>query len=319
MTRLIRRDFYISKNVWFDIRHLPDTRVANLAGYIPQIGRSIEEKLTTAGAVNLRSEGSFVQQIGSVIDVSGGSIQYAAGTHKETWLNDINGNAYALSNAPAGIIYSGFLNGSNYRNSYEHGYTEGAVAGALTINGFAMNLSGQVKGGANYGEYQRSSANLGGNFTLNSNATGTDAADILITSTATNSLATKILLDANVLNQSGFESYTLHTTGNISNDTPLNLALGTKLIMSGLALNVGSDIVARSGSINLITNYFGTSVNVANGVKLDVSGNWTNDYNNPTLATGRILSKGGNVNLSSFAAITLGTGSLSRCLRRWMA
>ena len=303
---LNKAGFLYHKNVWFDIRHLPDARVANLAGYIPQVGRSIEEKLTTAGAVSLRSEGGFVQQAGSVVDVSGGSIQYAAGTHKETWLKDINGNAYALSNAPAGLVYSGFLNGSNYRTSYEHGYTEGAAAGALAINGYAMTLAGQIKGGATYGEYQRTSANLGGSFTLNSLGTNADTADILITNTATNALATTILLDANVINQSGFESFNLHTTGNISNTTALNLAQGSKLTLNGQAVNIGSDIVARGGSITLL----GTSVNVGNGVKLDVSGNWTNDYINPASATGRVLSKGGSVTLTSLGSVALGTGSL---------
>lgn len=298
--------FLYHKNVWFDIRHLPDARVANLAGYIQQVPRTIDEKLTMAGTVKLRSEGDFIQKVGSVIDVSGGSVKYTAGLHKETWLQDTNGNAYAISNAPAGFTYTGFLNGSNYRTYYEHGYTEGANAGSLEINGYAMTLQGQVKGGAAYGEYQRNSNNLGGSFSISTLGSGVNKADISITNLSANTDPNKILLDTNMLNKSGFESINLFTTGNLVTEAGLNLALGTKVNLTGQIVNVSGDIVSRGGLIKLS----GININVASGVKLDVSGNWTNDYIDSASTTGRVLNKGGDVSLISLGPVGLGEGSL---------
>lgn len=302
--------FLYHKKVWFDINHLPDSRVANLAGYIKQIPRDIGEKLAVAGKINLGSEGDIVQRTGSVVDVSGGSLNFTPGIHKETWLLDANGNAYALSNAPAGVVLTGFLGDSNYRQSREQAYTQGAAAGAVALNGFAMALDGSFKGGATYGINQRSSANLGGSLTLNlgsmlspgSSSAGVDimsnpsalgdayAAGDALPAARSNSIS----LDADMLSRSGFENLTVSTSGNIRVDAALDLAVGGKLSLSGADIAINNDIVARGGSIKL-----GGATDVGNGVQIDVSGLWVNDYFDPVSATGRIVSKGGNVSIGS--------------------
>lgn len=316
---LNKNGFLYHKSVWFDIRHLPDTRVTSLAGYLKQVPRDIAEKLTTAGTVKLRSEGDIVQRTGSVVDVSGGSIKYTAGTHKETWLKDAIGNIYFLSSAPAGVTFTGFFNNRNARTYHEHGYSEGAAAGSVTLNGFAMSLDGLFRGGATYGEYQRSSANLGGNFTVTSNGIAGGISDIDVLNNhsaitdafaATDALPTAnsstTLLEASMLNNSGFENLTISTSGNIRTDAALNLALDSKLSLTGQNVSVHNDIVARGGSVTLA----GTAIAVDNAAKIDVSGLWTNDYLNPASATGRVVNKGGSVSLTSSGAVSLGQGTV---------
>ena len=317
--------FLYHKNVWFDIRNLPDSRVTNLAGYIKQVPRDIGEKLTKAGTVNLVSEGDIVQRTGSVVDVSGGSLKYTDGTHKETWVQDANGNKYALSKAPAGVAFTAFVDnnkndGINAMVSREAGYTEGQLAGTLNINSYAMSLDGQFKGGATYGEYQRGSSNLGGNFNLkfgtNSLGTGSDVDIVNHANTIADGFASgdampadranKTVLDADMLNQSGFENLTVATGGDIHDQAKLALATGSKLSLNGHNIAVDADIVARGGSVTLT----GSAVNVAPGVQLDVSGLWVNDYLQAGVQTGRIVTKGGSVNISSSGNVVLGQGSL---------
>ncbi len=308
--------FLYHKKVWFDIRNLPDTRVANLAGYIKQIPRSISEKLAVAGKVNLGSEGDIVQRTGSVVDVSGGSLKYTAGTHKETWLQDANGNTYALSKAPAGVVFTGFLGANNFRSSQEHAYVEGMAAGTLNISSFATALDGQFKGGAVYGEYQRSITNLGGTFSLNLasgnqdvellNSPSSLAEDFVFSDALPDDRKNKTLLSVNMLNSSGFENLAIKTDGKITDSAALNLAVGSRLTLTGSDIAINNNIVARGGVVNLN----GSNVNVAKDTNIDVSGLWVNDYNNPASATGRVVTKGGEVNITSSGALSLAQGSL---------
>lgn len=310
---LNKNGFLYHKKAWFDIRNLPATGVANLAGYIKQIPRDIGEKLTTAGVVKLGSEGDIVQRAGSVVDVSGGSLNYTAGIHKESWLLDVNGNTYALSRAPTGVVFTGFLNDSNYRQSQEHAYSQGLAAGSVNLNSFAMSLDGQFRGGASYGEYQRSSANLGGSLTLNlgSNATVdivNNPALLDAAFTATGPLpGTTTSLDAGMLSGSGFENLTISTGGSIHDTAALNLAVGSKITFSGTNVAINDDIVARGGSIKLNA---GAGITVDHGAQIDVSGLWVNDYLDPVAAAGRIVTKGGNVTISAGTDVMTGQGTL---------
>ena len=317
---LNKNAFLYHQKVWFDINHLPNSQVANLAGYIKQVPRDIGEKLTTAGNVVLRSEGDIVQRTGSVVDVSGGSLKYTAGTHKETWVTDANGNAYALSKAPAGVAFTGFLDRNKSDNvnamlSPEAAYTEGKAAGSLSGYAFNLALDGMVRGGATYGDYQRSSASLGGSLTLNQ----VSNADVAILNnpvllpdsfTASDALpaanVSQISLEAGMLSRSGFEKLAVSTGGNILDHAALDLVVGSKLTLTGSNVAILDNIVARGGSVALNAS----TATIGSGAHIDVSGLWVNDYLNPAVQTGRIVSKGGDVSISASGAVALGQGSL---------
>ena len=301
-----KEGFLYRQKVWYDIRNLPDSKVADLAGYLKQVPRSLGEKLATGGSVKLKSEGDLIQSSGSKVDVSGGTLKYNAGLNKETWLVTANGKSYALGDAPTDTLFTGFLGGSNSLQKQERGYTEGKSAGSIELTAVNMALDGQLTGGATYGEKQRESANLGGKLAVNVVSPVTSFShDINITNSvetlgagfnAEDSLpqarVDTVALDAGMLNRSGFEEIKLDTSAAVKVNAELNLVDGAKFNVSNGTNSVSGNeinksITAHGGTINI------TKAKLAEGVKLDVSGNWVNDTVSPS--TGRVIINGGKV------------------------
>ncbi|MFA7349558.1 MAG: filamentous hemagglutinin family protein [Methylotenera sp.] len=327
----INRDgFLYREKVWFDIRDTPDSHVADLAGFVKQVPRSLGEKLAVAGEVSLKSEGDLIQSSGSIIDVSGGSLKFNTGINKESWVVAQNGKAYALGDAPVDTLFTQFLGGTNTRRLQEAGYTEGKAAGKVSIDAYDMALDGQISGGATYGEHQRESKNLGGTLAINvmkpdGLVAGHDVNIGNTTPLASNFTATDVLptaraetveINANMLSNSGFENIAISTTENVTVNSALKIADGGKLSLSGRDVKVNKNIVARGGSIALKSAFTAgsvasddTNIKVADGVTLDVSGNWVNDKLSRT-ATGRVITDGGKVTISSGDEVKLGSGSL---------
>jgi filamentous hemagglutinin family protein len=323
-----RNGFLYRQKVWFDIRNVPESKVADVAGFVKQVPRSLGEKLATAGTVKLKSEGDFIQSTGSKIDVSGGSLKFESGVHKETQLIAANGKTYAIGDAPEDTLFTGFVGGTNTLMRQESGYTEGKAAGTVKIDAVNMALDGQLSGNAIYGERQRESANLGGKLAINvMSGIGDSGHDVTINNhtplsvnfTDTDTLpADKVAtveIDAGMLNHSGFEEVAVSTAGNVKVNSALNLADGAKVAISGRDVEVNQNIIAHGGQVSLKSQFTDgtsiadqTNVTVANGVKIDVSGNWTNDIN--ASAIGRVVTKGGKVALSSADKVALATGSL---------
>ncbi|MGZ8252372.1 MAG: filamentous hemagglutinin N-terminal domain-containing protein, partial [Methylophilaceae bacterium] len=328
---LNRDGFLYREKVWLDIRKVPDSRVADVAGFVKQVPRSVGEKLAEGGTVKLQSEGDLIQGSGSKVDASGGSLKFNAGINKESWLTTANGKSYALGDAPVDTIFTGFLGGKNSLAKQEAGYTEGKAGGAVEIKSYNIALDGQLAGNAVYGIHQRESDNLGGKLTINvltANNPEGPPHSINIGSTdklASSFSATDLLpaarkntveVDAGMLSNSGFEELTLQTAGNVKVNSALNLAQGAKLALSGRDIEVNKNIVARGGSISLESSFTvgtlvgeDTDVTVANGVTLDVSGNWVND----TLVgapVGRVVVDGGDVSMNAGNQIEVGSNSL---------
>ncbi|OQW68939.1 MAG: hypothetical protein BVN34_05295 [Proteobacteria bacterium ST_bin12] len=342
-----RGEFLNRQFVMFDIRNTPDSRVANLAGFVRQVPRAVGEKLADGGAVRLRSEGDFIQRAGSKVDVSGGSLRFNAGLSRESWLVAADGRSYALGDAPADTLFVNFLGNSNVRELQEAGYTEGrgsrlvnrrvlnaeegqTQAVALQIEASTIALDGQLLGGGIYGERQRQSDNIMAQLSINLilPTTDTPAQNInigntvaLASSFAADSVlpanrASAVEIDAGMLSRSGFEDIAITTGGSVQVNSAVNLVNGAKIAITGREIQVNKNIVSRSGDIALTTEFIegvngspDTNITVADGVKLDVSGNWINDTNG-ALQTGRIQEHGGTVSISSTDEVTLGTGSL---------
>lgn len=341
-----RSAFLNRQRVMFDIRDVPDSRVANLAGFVRQVPRAVGEKLAEGGAVKLRSEGDLIQRVGSTVDVSGGSLRFNDGVSRETWLVAADGRSYALGDAPADTLFVSFLGNSNVREIQEKGYTEGkgsrlingrvlnaeegqTQAVALQIDAYNIALDGQLTGGAIYGQRQRESDNLMAQLSINLLVpTNLISPDINIGNTtvlssnfnANSTLPTDRLntvqISAAMLNRSGFEDIAINTAGDVQVNSALNLVNGAKIALTGRDIQVNKNITARAGEINLTSEFVAgtlttdnTNITVADGVKLDVSGNWINDTNG-ALPVGRIQQDGGTVEINSADEVTLGTGSL---------
>ncbi len=343
----INKDAFLNRErVIFDIRNTPDSRVADLDGFVAQVPRSIGEKLAEGGAVKLQSEGDVVQREGSIIDVSGGSLLFNDGIRRETWLDASDRKYYAIGDAPADTLFTGFLGSRNFREIQERGYTEGkgsrlvngktlnptdgtVQAKALQIDAYTIALDGQLSGSAIYGQKQRNADNLMAQLSINLLVpSNTVAPNINIGSTVLldgSFNASSVLpvnrvnaveLDAGMLSNSGFEDIAINTAGNVKVDGALNLVNGAKLALTGRDIKVNQHITARSGDIALTSLFTegsvaadDTNITLANGVKLDVSGDWVNDTNG-ALPIGRIQENGGSVHLISADVVTLGAGSL---------
>jgi filamentous hemagglutinin len=327
--------FLNRSKVWFDIRNTPDDRVADLAGFVDQVTRSMGEKSAVGGSISIKSQGDIIQRESSKIDVSGGSLKFSNGINKETWLIDLSGRFYALGDAPADTIFTGFYGGQNSINRPESGYTEGMSAGELNIEAYNMVINGQLSGKAIYGERQLEAENLGGKLNVETisapegtNFTTADLKTLNLTDNPTplddlfnrNTVLPitrreEIDFSANMLNESGFEDISLRVAGTMNVNAPLSLTDGSKLSLTGLTMFVNQNITARGGEVTLrtvdIEQLGGTNlenITIADNVAIDVSGNWINDIYVNSL-TRRVID-GGAVNIISAETFTQGKGGL---------
>lgn len=165
-------DALYGKKVWVDIRDTgrfedpllagvewvdgqPGTwqgsQLFNAVGYIGMIERGIGELTTTGGDIRLVSTGNIVLREGSLLNVSGGTIDYAAGNVPVSYVLDAVGNRVIAGRATNGLAYTGVAGqfGVTHRRwgvtetwaspvvgpqfVHESGYTDGAAAGTITL------------------------------------------------------------------------------------------------------------------------------------------------------------------------------------------
>ena len=166
---LNKNGFIRGKKVWVDIRDLPDTALADVSGYVAQIGRGIGEKSSVGGAVSLRSEGDLVQRQGAAIDISGGSLNFKEGFGYTSKLIS-QGRSFDIGQAPADRVYDGISDlysifdpkwgVTRYINlphtqQFQQGYVHGQNAGSLSLQANAYALQGELVAQTIMGPYQR--------------------------------------------------------------------------------------------------------------------------------------------------------------------
>ncbi len=159
------------------------------AGYLANVTQGIDQLLTKGGSLtfgsgfsvgNGQATGGFVdvlQAPGSVINVSGGSIQYTGALIKTTELIGSDGRRYNIGNADpfiANVIQSGFtvehsrwsvteiytdpLFAGSY---YKPGYVDGVSAGGVSVTAVNPILEGDLVDEIIIGQHQRALAQLG--------------------------------------------------------------------------------------------------------------------------------------------------------------
>jgi len=135
------------------------TPLANISGYLAATQRDVAERLGNGGTVNISSEGSVDLAPGSLINVSGGAVQYTSGFIATTKLVS-NGKVYDIGSAPPDIVYDAIIEpqlvvqdtkwgvqqtfSSMAYNTYQPGYVEGKSAGAVQIAGRTLQLAGDI-------------------------------------------------------------------------------------------------------------------------------------------------------------------------------
>lgn len=184
---LQRNGALYGQTLWIDIRASGTrsdgttwvgTPVADASGTINAYGRSIQQLMTTGGAVSLQTDRtatgavtpnrSVITQSGSVINVAGGNVTYLPGMVSTSVLLGADGRRYSMTNADPNMTYVGLagtftVNHSRWgvtevwstaTQTYQPGYTEGHDAGGINITTVSPQLQGQMYFGSAAGERQ---------------------------------------------------------------------------------------------------------------------------------------------------------------------
>ncbi len=117
-------DVLKSNDVWIDVRSL--TLVADgaggysgnryytkgglleVGGYLNTTPHTIGEWAAIGGSITLAATSEVITQSGATFNISGGSLDYAAGWIRSTNLIGIDGRRYTVDNAPADMTFVGF-------------------------------------------------------------------------------------------------------------------------------------------------------------------------------------------------------------------
>ncbi|HTQ31395.1 MAG TPA: filamentous hemagglutinin N-terminal domain-containing protein, partial [Opitutaceae bacterium] len=121
------------------------TPLADTTGYINLIQRSVGELTTNGGTVALNAGGAVVMQDQSVINVSGGWINYLPGLIQTTQLM-VGGHLVDISKATPDMVYQGIYTGTSSVTDPKWGVTE-TFASPLSMNG-AHYDPGYIQGGS---------------------------------------------------------------------------------------------------------------------------------------------------------------------------
>jgi filamentous hemagglutinin family protein len=275
------------KTAWVDSREA--VSIADLSGY--KIGLTAKERAATGGSISLGSTGSVIVKENTVLDVSGGKVDYAAGAVTESYALTYGGQRYRLNDAPSDARYALLVDTTHQ----EAAYVEGKSAGKVELVGQSLAVDGSLLARTTVGTRQRELGNpssnryavpLGGqliikdagqHYPLADRDTATEAeklaaytkAQITFVKGAAKAAAGLAVGDAagpqlelsENLVSNGFSRFDITSDGRI--DVPaeisLNLAPGGSFTAAGRQVYVAGDISAPGGSIALTTRDMSTA------------------------------------------------------------
>ncbi|WP_198135169.1 filamentous haemagglutinin family protein [Rhodopseudomonas palustris] len=197
------RDSEVLKNndVWIDIRDLTLVPAGTggyasdryytagglleVGGYLGTTAHSIGEWSALGGSITLASA-EVITQRGSLVDISGGSLDYAAGWIRSTNLIGSDGRSYSIDQAPSDLTFTSFGGSFSRRHSiqgktdnrlteiwgsvsgrgrdsyrWEEGYSVGRDAGRLTVFSPTVLLDGDIVADTIVGDRQVSKRSAG--------------------------------------------------------------------------------------------------------------------------------------------------------------
>lgn len=334
---LLRGGALFGQKIYVDARK--GTPLTDIAPFVALKGRTIAERLSKGGTVNLNassqttSPGDVVVRDGAVIDVSGGSITYEAGLIRESRLSYNGklipiaeatpdkpyqgiGEIYSVTDSKWGITRTWTLNSSPEGTFYQ-GYRDGMNAGAVNINAASAVLDGRFVAMTSPGATQRESLPLGGSLGVSVNNTihvvqmpqvlpeGFAADDSLPAAQAV-----EVQFDP-ALQAAGFDHLDL-TSSSVIVDAAIETGPHGSISLSGGGnVTINADMTVPGGDITIS----GGAVSVGDGVTISTAGLWTNDRPGVSGALAApVALDGGNVAISGTVAganaLTFGAGSL---------
>lgn len=176
---LLRNSPLRGKTVYVDAR--TGTTLADVGGYVTQIRRTLAERSVAGGSIRLQSEGDVVVRDGATLDVSGGSIDYAAGTLRVSRLVTAAGRIVGITDASPEQLYAGIAteftaaggrSAANADLRQFDGYVQGGSAGSIAVLAPAAVVDGTLRGSVVAGPWQTAAGAvpLGGELILGGSA-----------------------------------------------------------------------------------------------------------------------------------------------------
>lgn len=343
---LQRDSFLRNSKVWVDIEQ--GTPLADVSGYIAQVGRTVAEKSAVGGNVTLRSEGDLVLQPGARVDVSGGSIAYQGGFGRTTQLVDSSGKIVDIGQADPERVYSGFASQYTVKNTkwgvtdtydlsqreYVPGYTQGRDAGTLTLVAHGLANDASLRGQVVAGTRQRSAPPRAGRLVLGDASTAAISLaafklpEVRFAASTGNgmigfgdALPAATTLTTDFLTRGGFGGVAVYSEGRISVPRDIAIDAGTRgsITLHGNRLDIDGDLYAAGGSIALRTSASASNpstdaadyaVRIGPNATLSTRGQWVNDLPGMGGGMGAVAINGGTLTLASIADLDLQAGSV---------
>ena len=266
---------------------------ATVLANLNNIGRGIQEKLTTAGKILLNSGGDVITRAGSVQNVSGGSISFQSDIAQATTkLIGADGKLYDIGAAPNNVQYVGIVDGSSYTDpkwgvtytstgglAHYAAYLQGANAGSITLKAPQVYLRGSLLAQTVAGPKQRSAGTLpqGGTFVLGAasatllpSGKNRDAPSIVLQDRVGDDLGSafdpassalplddqnSLTLSAGDLGRNGFNHIALYSNGSITLPAgfALNLAGNGSLSLDAQSIEIDGSIRTPGSAISMVT------------------------------------------------------------------
>ena len=339
---LQRNGVLYAKKIRVDIRK--GTPIADISGELDRIERTVAERSTTGGTVNLISEGSVSLSSNARVDVSGGSIFYKPGYVNTTQLIASNGKTVDIGEADPDRHYIGVVGkisqtfkdwnqvntfnrlGPAESGRYERGYLEGKSAGTLDIKGAVLALEGEINAMALNGIHQRLPERQAKGGTLNIDTTpfaDSNQAVVFGSHDPAQPLSADppLVFKGDEFLKSGLSTARIATNGEvrIGKDATISMIDGGRLDLTGTRLQMSGTIAAHSGAVHLNTKLgledkLNGDLILDSTASIDASGKWSNDR--PDQGNGRarfdktpVWIDGGEVSLKGAGDVRLAKGS----------
>ncbi|QJD30273.1 filamentous haemagglutinin family protein [Methylococcus geothermalis] len=267
------------------------TPIADISGELERIARTVAERSTGGGTLNLVSEGDAILRRGAVLDFSGGSVAYRSGYVDTTQLLTPDGKTVDIGSADPNQTYAGIFGqvtqkfkawnitktwdilGPRNLGRYEQGYVEGKAAGTLDIKAAALALEAEMRGASTAGLHQREAGTQPAGGTLKIDlARSPDSTQSVIFGGASASLGVgkeepfpqepgktgqpaALVLSGDKLRDSGIMHADIKTNGKVVIRSGENLTMtdGGSLALTGGEIKVDGTITAHAGEVDLST------------------------------------------------------------------
>lgn len=314
-TPMLKGSPLLSQTVYVDARK--GTNLFDIQPYLNSIERTIGERMSVGGTVNITSAGDIITKQGSVIDVSGGVINYMPGMIQES-IMVINGRAVPISQANRVTPYRALGNTATFTDPksgmsrvfnldtgvYQPGYIAGGDAGTInmTSSGGTPILDGEMLATTRHDIVQRTNLPDGGTFNLTTGDLTVRIADK--TSTASSGMTIDganneqdVVIDTTLFDK-GFNHLGINSMGLVSVDKAVVTDPNGSVSLKGGQVAINRNITTPGGNITIDTQTTSDRVQLADNVVLSAAGTWVND--NPRLQGSfamPIALNGGNISI----------------------